>query len=391
MITEIKCRCGRNHTAKISKLILEKNAFLKLFDEITDYVSGGKICIITNEDYSFYAKTLEEKLIKSDYRVKTLVFARNTDNNIEATDEIVKQDEDTRLFIAVGNEQICRLVANTVSNNMLCVLSPMSTRIVELETRVLAIDLDIISKGNSDYLAHSYGDIFIKYLGVFDWKNNSYLSKKFNCFSVVDAINFSLDNFFHYEFDNMTNYEKTETIINSVIQIGIYISMLEEKDVFYNYDVIVDNLFNIVTDGEYGEVEMMVGYYVLLTLSEQLEKGQCNILYPTDKISDANILAKLNGGDVTQVLSLNKLVGSGNIMRFQYVLDEYKEDILNVLVAKKCNIANAIKQFRRLYTDAGKKFSDIITINMLAKITNVSAIMMKNYCLFRHYKEIGNI
>lgn len=404
------CACGKTHKRTTERIIIENGAirfFPELVKEIMPY---GEVGLVFFQDVKKYADIIKSDLEGAGYKIATFQFAKNTQSSIDSVAEIENASDEIRVFIGVGTGSVSDIIkAGTVDKEIeyLHFLTAPSTESIfyniaevsdEDDYKLIATkvpkfvvaDLMVLKECPKNLVAAGYGVLYSAYLSLFD---NTY-SKRIGQFEYCDEIALNikktLDNFFTQN-NSPLGKDFVGLLTNTLFKVGLLIQASGNPNVLlgtnYNFAYLLrsENCHELLV-GENLFISSFITstYYYLLLTSTSLD-----LLLPPDKITTIRHLANCAGLNVAGSIEKLDSECTVNYEKVSHIATEYKEDMLNELNDLLAVSRTAVKNFRRIYDDAGYFLKDYCTFEELMRTMSMSALFYKKYSYLNYAKDSG--
>lgn len=387
---EIKCECLKNHKSLCQKVLYERGLLNKVAEYSKQLLSGGHVCVCYQTDTAFVGENICRSLEKVGFKVDKIVLPAFFEITAQTLEKINNLEEDVRLIVGIGSGTMAEYVSSSQVKKLFLVTAPSTDSILYYDFDIVLVDIDVILTAEAEAIAAGYGELFSKYVGIIDFKSSCFYSNGEECRYLIAKIENRIETFFLSNFER-GSAEFTIELTNTLLQVGIYISMLKNiKSINEGAEASAKMLQKYCeTQRRLGEVKFLTAYYILTTYKQQLKNYNSLLYYPCDKVEEAKTLEEMCKQDLANILASIEVVDGENIMLREHVFKEYSEDFCAMLENKTNLFESCAKTFRRIYNDAGMKISKYTSIFELAKIVSSSSILIKGYNLLKHFKEIG--
>lgn len=356
-----------------------KNEFMSCVKEIA---KAGTVYLLAEKEFMQERDLFENLLQINDYTVKTVDdYSKVYSNELQ---------ENAELIICVGGEKIAEKFCG---NKCLLVLCKMDMQkvfcnnyagIVLLKNNLLLSDFQT--------LAHCYGSLMIKLVSIFDYKLQGICYKKQKDLFVIEKIEEIITNLFSKYYIYYRDSEFTMDLLEAIVNVGQLESLLQDSKCLQNYDIVCKTVTSVAKSKRMiGEYSMIVGWFALNTICV-LNKNNTNDLFlPCNLQDDAEYVSTKIGDEKSDLFKIASVNDANEYQRLKAVEQEYKteidEYINKILVVAK----NAMKNYRRIYYDAGLEISTSITLNTLSEAIKKSIAFVPNYSYLKNKRILGVI
>lgn len=390
MIMKYQCECGIEHSSKINNLIMIDNGIEGVISNIKKVIRAGRVSIVASEELSEYACKLKVQLEANRYTYSVALICESTEDFDKNKEKVCEMSQLSELTVYIGGEYVSRLATG---DRMLFIVTSLasSAPICEGRSRVL-IDTTAIMSASLNHTASGYGRLITKLLCVLDYRSYSTCNKSKECLDIFDKIERCILSFFEKRYVYYRDGDFTRDLIQTVIQVGVYESMLCSPDILHNYDVVSENLRAVVGNKiMLGECDMLVGWYSFNVLKAVLTHGNPDLFYPADIVADAERIATLTNRKLKQVVYNIESIKSEEVRRLIYVLDEYRCDITEYISSIWDCLMLTMKNYRRIYYDAGLEISSSISLEKLSQVVSGSLFEQKRFSIVKLLRINGEI
>lgn len=365
----------------MGKLIIENNAFNDICAHISSYYKAGYIAVIYENGYETLALDIAAALDKGNYRSRTV----NAIGNIAE-----KLNDEYRFTVGVGGIAICNVLKAIAKPYCMCLTMPtlkcFDNTIIELN------DTLSIKKGN----AAQFTIIDKKHL-QFGWKSSLWGE-------IMQLMQLILD----YNVVRYVSPLHKANIYDDALKILDAISLLnmpEDSDLWDAYtecaklypEILNDNISKTTQIAaeliaeqkniDYGDACMLCAMYYFHA-AYALIGSDVELAFPPDKDALTDQISRKFG--FTRINNdRSYIIKHEIIMRYDYVINEYRDDIRRMISERFVNMNNACKIWRRLKNDVGYGVSRTVTIREIGETVGYASLLGRGYGILRHYKEMG--
>ncbi len=390
MIMKYDCECGTVHSSKINKLIIVESGVVGVSEIIRKIIRAGTVNIIACVIAEDYARGLKLLMEKSGYLSNVYLFEESEDEfaaNVEKTIDVASISD---LTVYVGDEYISRLV--TGGNSVFVLTSIASSTAISSSKSTVIVDKIAIMKCPFNHIASGYGKLITKLLCVLDYRAWTASQKDKKCNDILNQIEGCILRLFDSRYVYYKDGDFVRDLTNCFIQVAVYESMLDSSEMLHNYDIVSSNLQAVVGRKLLlGECEMIVGWYSFNILRAVLTHGGADLFYPADIIADAELISLLTKRKLKNVVGNIEIIKSSEVDRLAYVLEEYRIDIVDYINGIWDSLNLAMKNYRRIYYDAGLELSGSISLEKLSKVVCSSFCEQKYFSIVKLLRTRGEI
>lgn len=365
----------------MSKLVIENNAFENLCVHVNNYYKAGYIAVIYENGYEKLALDIAAALEKGNYRCRTV----SADGKASA-----HLNDEYRYIVGVGAEVICDVLKTTDKPYCVCLTQPTfkcyDNSFVDVGENLTikighAADLVVIDKKHTvkEWQSALWGEIMRLMQIVIDYGIVKYVSSHAN----VDTYNNILA---VIDTAMMADVPDNDKLLEIYAEIAKYYGDILNNDI--NDTVrIAAMLIAKNKNISYGDACMLCGVYYVHA-SYDLIGSDVELAFPPDKDALKEQAARKFGLQRIAI-ERNYIVKNDAIMRYDYVINEYCDDIRQMIAERFAGVNNACKIWRRLKKDVGYGISRAITIREIGEAVGSASILGRGYGIVRHYKEMG--
>lgn len=401
---QTQCKCGKTHSTYTKGIFYCENAIEKIAEACKSVISFGRIGLVFDENLASYGNQCESELKKEGYCVSVFTFPQGYESTLASCDDLITSREDIRLWIALGTGTIANTVRYSAfqrGNEWICFLTAPTTDSVMYASSeffengvksvfvckppvCVVIDQNIISNAPKECIAAGYGTLFSKLLTAFDIVFDETTSCR-RCRYIAEEFKENLLDFFQTQ-----SCEQIEQrICRSLVRIGLVTQLSGDDD--YSVGVEYDCALAL---GEYASDKRLVGENLMLaTLTSYCVYSAYLSLLPDDLYIPCDITEQLRWLDKNCNLDMINLLSERQTdcedAAKLYVLKEYGEDLNSALNSLFSGIKGKIKQFKRLYKDAGFWLCRYVSKEDLFKVVTTACVLSKKPNLLRSIKLGG--
>ena len=244
----ISCKCGREHSVDIDKIIIQKNAITLLPQIIKEYKFKRVFMIADNNTYKVQGSEVERLLIKNDIQFNKCIFNSERQlipNEKAIVEALLEFEKGTDLIIGVGTgtiNDISRFLsfkvdipyfiiatapsmdgfASTVSP---LIINSLKTTYEARGPKVIMGDIEVLKNAPMDMILAGLGDVIGKYTSLCDWKLGQIINNEYYCDFIVDMVRDSIKKCID-NIDGIKNREEDaiKNLVEGLIITGIAMS-----------------------------------------------------------------------------------------------------------------------------------------------------------------------
>lgn len=365
----------------MSKLVIENNAFENLCMHVNNYYKAGHIAVIYENGYERLALDIAAALDKGNYRSRTVSAQSNA---------VAHLNDEYRYIVGVGAEAICDALKTIEKPYCVCLTQP-TFKCYDNSFVDVGDTMSIIGGRAADMI------IIDTKLMVKEWQSALW-GEIMRLMQII--IDYGIVKYV-YSHANADIYNNILKVIDTAITanvpddeklLGIYAEITKYYGEIVNNDIndsvrIAATLIARNKNISYGDACMMCGVYYVHA-SYALIGSDVELAFPPDKDTLKEQAARKFGLQRIAI-ERNYIFKHDEIMRYDYVINEYCDDVRQMISERFAGINNACKIWRRLKNDVGYGISRAITIREIAEAVGWASILGRGYGIVRHYKEMG--
>lgn len=374
MTIEYKCACGRTHYAKTKEVQFSDRIVADLTSYVAGLIKGGSIAILYDTESNETADKIRGEFEKSDYQVSMTAFSE---------DKLEYACEDSNLVIGIGGDDIADVLAD-MSRTIFVADRVCSPFAFAREYMTIFVDMTTVKASPLGEIAGGYGRFMTALLCVLDYRFYSVCYKAEECVQVFARIEKEILDLFDRSYIYYKDDKFIIDLVHSMVQVGLYESMLESYSLMSGYDTVSDNLATVMAKSvSRGEADMLVGWYAFNLLKVIFRRGEDNLCYPADLNGDSELLNAFTGRALYDIFANFGELDAEKITRIRYVLSEYRVDILGYIDGIWHTLENAMRNFRRIYYDAGFGLAESVTLDRLSEVVSASFSEINNFSILK--------
>jgi glycerol-1-phosphate dehydrogenase [NAD(P)+] len=212
----LNCKCGREHSVDIDKIIIQKDAIILLPQIIKEYKFKKVFMIADNNTYKVQGSKVERLLLKNDIQFNKCIFNSEKQlipNEKAIVEMLIEFKKDTDVIIGVGSGTINDLsrflsfkvdipyfiiatapsmdgFASTVSP---LIINNLKTTYEARCPKVIFGDIEVLRNAPMDMILAGLGDVIGKYTSLCDWKLGQIINDEYYCEFIVDMVKNAID------------------------------------------------------------------------------------------------------------------------------------------------------------------------------------------------------
>lgn len=379
--TQIKCD-NKIYNAKCQTVKISDN----FKDEICLYVkkiSASGVVNIVYENGFFEQKDIVEQILKNNGYIV---------NSYEFDDKISLQEfkENCEVLVAIGGESVSKVIYGKKCLMLVCKL--MENSVFHREYECILVDKKSLMESEFNVIAGCYGSIMIKLTALFDYKLSCICYRNNSSIAVMDEIEKYILEIFSKRYIYYRDYDFISDLLEAYINIGLCESMLENDEILNNYSIVCETASIVARSKRLiGEYSMLVGWFVLNTVKALTNNNHNDLFLPCDVMQDLDYISKTTGKDKLKLMQIVEKVNAVEMERLNFIEKEYNGEIKEYLNKISPSIENAMKNYRRIYYDAGLEISSSTTLDTLADAVKRSVIFVPNFSYLKTQRILGAI
>ena len=347
---------------------------VNLYDAVRDVIKGGHILAVYSESDAIYAENLLRCLVR-EYRITKKVLPTNIDNDMSIVDDIMRCDDDVRLVISFGGNNMleCTKVATTMMGlgHIIVLTTPLmlrgeSTYIFEngmLKLRstvspkcVLRDNANLARRAGIEYVLADMSECM---LDAFDEVYKGVLGGK----GVVEKDR--LDNILHIM--NSTDEGNRQAIIESTLNVK------PPRESITSY-IAYEMSRSSDSGRDAHSYKYGLAYTILLLYKGYIECDGDDLLYPPDIVDSARRISKMYDIDISPLVLGYKVMGASEYMRMRHITHEYREELLAMLDRCIATMEHVSRVYRRVSKDAGYAMYNDVSLDSLLESIGLFSI-----------------
>lgn len=363
----------------------------------------GHIVIVALEDVKSYAIEIERQLTKQGYKVSTVIYPIGIQASTEDAQDAILQGEDVRLVIAVGGGTACEISRYTAFKKdceyLVLMTCPTTDSVFYSECRIsendkeiqidckppigVMIDLDTFITLKRENLAGGYGLVFSKYFSLIERETAQIILGQDEM--IIEEERKVFENFF-----SMSSVGECLhiAVAEALIKLGLITQCTPHINRCTSEQVLAKLAEQYYDDGEPIGEKLMLSSICLIAIYNSFIKDNYSYLRVAGDISsDINYLAKECKLPFSKVL--RKLHYSGNTLKNDFILNEYREDLAEKFEKVTTLLRVALKRFKRIYPDAGYSLGERYDMAVFLRLAIRGGWLCPDGSLLKHIKNTG--
>lgn len=363
----------------------------------------GHIVIVALEDVKSYAIEIERQLTKQGYKVSTVIYPIGIQASTEDAQDAILQGEDVRLVIAVGGGTACEISRYTAFKKdceyLVLMTCPTTDSVFYSECRIsendkeiqidckppigVMIDLDTFITLKRENLAGGYGLVFSKYFSLIERETAQIILGQDEM--IIEEERKVFENFF-----SMSSIGECLhiAVAEALIKLGLITQCTPHINRCTSEQVLAKLAEQYYDDGEPIGEKLMLSSICLIAIYNSFIKDKYSYLRVAGDISsDINYLAKECKLPFSKVL--RKLHYSGNTLKNDFILNEYREDLAEKFKEVTTLLRVALKRFKRIYPDAGYSLGERYDMAVFLRLAIRGGWLCPDGSLLKHIKNTG--
>lgn len=213
---EFECRCGKKHSVKMKRVVIEKGALAKLPEVLRDFNFKKPFMVCDRNTYKAAGREVENILASSGINCRKLVYERENDlvpDERAAGEFIIGMDNYPDVIVTVGTGVLNDLskfmskrfgipsviVATApsmdgfASDGSALILNNLKTTLASVPPLAIIGDIEVLQKAPMEMILAGFEDMLGKYTAIRDWKLGSIINGEYYCDKVVEIMEKSLE------------------------------------------------------------------------------------------------------------------------------------------------------------------------------------------------------
>lgn len=365
--------------AKCKNVRIENNITQEILSDIKKLTKAGVINIIFTENNIDLASDIEATLNRAGYNAKNVSLC-----NDFLTEELQDNCEGIVLLGSSLSKLIC-------GNKCLIVADDLELfDILHKDYYSVIVDENAIKKSSAGMIAGGYGILMTKLLACFDYRLSCISYSKNDNLNIISEIEEVITSLFLKTYTFNFDEGFLRDLVITIVNVGMLESMLTKMDILSGYDI-CSLLVKKVSKSNNGknEYSMLVGWYILNVIKSLIKIDSKDLFLPCDIIADLEFVSKKAELSKLQLLKLTEDIVASEYTRLLFISFEYKSEIEKSINKIYAPCQNAIKNFRRIYYDAGLEIAASISMKDLSECVLKSVIFNPEYSFLKMYRILG--
>lgn len=365
--------------SKCKNVKIDNNITGGILQFVKKLTKAGVIKIIYTEDFDSIKDDILDSLLKNDYNADSMLFEGSV-----YPDEIYENCEGIILLgstlSSIFSGDKCIIVVDNLDMFEVLHKEYFAVLVADYAVKLSAFNL----------IANCYGKLMIKLVSCFDFKMYCICYDKNNDYNIIESIENQIVELFSKNYIYYRDEKFINDLLECIINVGLLESMLADMNVLDGYEITCRVVQSISKSKKMsGEYAMLVGWYILNTLVVQ-EKMKSNELFiPCDIMSDLDYVSNRLNESKTRLLKIADKITAKEYSRLSFIGKEYTAEIDKYLNKIYPCSQNAMKNYRRIYYDAGLELSASVTLNGLSESVLKSVAFNPNYSYLKVQHIMG--
>lgn len=366
-----KCRDAR----------IESNLPEEILSDLKKLTKAGIIKIIYLEKFLQIAQDINSTLQKAGYDSETLL-----DNDEICAEEVYENSEGIILLgSSLGNKfagKKCLIVADSLD----------LFDILHQEYHLVLVYDKYMAQSGCNEIAGVYGSLMTKLIACFDLKLSCLWGNHRENLHIAEEIEDIIAGLFLKNYPYYHDEIFIRDLALAVINIGVLESMLTDSEMLDGYKIcslVVQNMAREKNNS--GEFSMLVGWFIINVIKSQIKNKNKDLFLPCDIMADIDFVAEKTNISKINLLKIVSDIVAKEYTRMNFISREYIGEIEKYLNKIYPAGQNAMKNFRRIYFDAGLQVSSSITLNGLAKGVFRSVPFNPRYSYIKMFRVLGAV
>lgn len=212
---EIKCECKKPHHVSIDRIIIEKDAILKLPEMLRDFQFKKALLIADLHTYEVAGKVAESVLMKEKFPFKKFVFQEQEElvpNEAAVGKLLIQAEKDIDVIVTIGTgtlNDLAKFVSHKIgipaiivatapsmdgfaSTGAALIVDNLKTSFECVCPKGIIGDVTILKQAPMNMIIAGFGDILGKYSALTDWKLGKVINDEYYCDVVVKMVTDSM-------------------------------------------------------------------------------------------------------------------------------------------------------------------------------------------------------
>lgn len=371
----------KDKVANCKNVRIEKKLPEELLADVKNLTKAGNIKIVYLEVFKREVADIERTLQKAGYIVQSIMYDENifVEELEENSEGIILLGESLAQTFS-GKKYI--IVAENL--NLFDMLHKTYHSIIIYEEKVKLIAFDLI--------ASVYGTLMTKLIACFDFKLACICYNKTDDLQIVEEIESIIIELFSQSYIYYRDEQFFRDLLNAVINVGLLEGMLTNTAVLDGYKMSCKVVQSMAKSKKLlGEYAMLVGWFVVNTIKSLVNIVDCDLFIPNDIMADIDFVAQKINISKADLFKITDKITATEYLRLSFVSSEYSKEIEKYLDKIYPCCVNAMKNYRRIYYDAGLEVASSISLNNLSSGVLRSVTFNPQYSYLKTLRVLGAV
>lgn len=368
-----------DRVAKCKNVLIANKLASDIANEVKKITKAGIIKLVYMDIFSDKVSDIKADLQKFGYVVDDMVV----DENISGEELL----ENSECVVLLGSE-----LADIVSGNK-CIIVVDNLALFEIfhkQYNCVLIVMDMVNLCAFDKLASIYGKLMIKLLGCFDFKLSCICYNKNNDLQVLSEIENIIIELFSRHYIYYRDKDFIRDLTHCVINVGLLESMLADMEILDGYKISCLVVQKMAKSNKLvGEYAMLVGWFAINTIKSLINVKDYDLFLPCDLMSDIDFVSSKIGKNKMDLLNITEKITAKEYTRLSFIGREYSKEIEKYIEKIYPCCQNAMKNYRRIYYDAGLEVSASISLGSLSEGVLRSVAFNPKYSYIKTLRVMG--
>ncbi len=368
-----------NRTAKCKNVRIENNIKEEVLSDIKKLTKAGVIYIVYAKNKSELAKSLESTVSRAGYNVQIMPYTEDM-----LWEELECNCEGLVLLGSAPAQYYNGKKCISITDNL------DLYNVLHKEYYSVIVDINEILNFNCNQIAAGYGGLMNKLAACFDYRIYCISYSNNLDLDIVEEIQVLICDLFNknylFNYDSSFVRDLTATIVN----VGLLEGMLEDSSILNGYDICSKLVKNVAkSNHSVNEFAMLVGWFAVNTIKSLIKRENKDLFLPCDIMSDIDFVSEKGNVPRLELLKLTDKIVANEYIRLSFISQEYAAEIKKYIDSIYLACCNAMKNFRRIYYDAGLEIAASITMKELSECVLKGLAFNPQYSYLKMLRIVG--
>ncbi len=370
-----------DRVAKCKNVYIANKLAIELTNEVKKITKAGIVKLVYMDIFSSQVLDIKTALQKFGYVVEDMAM----DNDIQGEELL----ENSECVVLLGSSLV------QIANGNKCIIVAENLDLFEIfhkQFGAVFVVMDMVNLSAFDIIANIYGKLMVKLLGCFDFKLSCICYNKNKDLQVIEEVENTIVELFSRHYIYYRDKDFIRDLTHCVINVGLLESMLTDMEILEGYNIpclVVQKMAK--SKKLVGEYAMLVGWFVVNTIKSLINVKDYDLFLPCDIMSDIDFVANKIGKNKMELLGITEKITAKEYTRLAFICREYSKEIEKYLDKIYPCCQNAMKNYRRIYYDAGLEVSASISLDNLSEGVLRSVAFNPKYSYIKTLRVMGAV